>query len=62
MFALMSQVMGPDHLFSSSLTKGELKQMCTEIFIVFKYDLQLQFHDLNYFHMVPVNRIRSSKK
>lgn len=30
--------------------------MCTEMFIVFKYDLHLQFHDLNYFHMVLVNR------
>lgn len=33
-----------------------MKQMYTEMFIVFKYDLHLQFHDLNYFHMVLVNR------
>lgn len=26
------------------------------MFIVLKYDLHLQFHDLNYFHMVLVNR------
>lgn len=56
MSALMDQVIEPDHLCSSSLTKGELKQMCTQMFIVFKHDLHLQFHDLNYLHMVPVNR------
>lgn len=59
--ALTSQVMEPDHLFSR-LWKEKLEQMCTEMFIVFKYDLHLQFHDLNYFHMVLVNRICSSKK